>query len=151
MFKAQLASLNASVSQSMQSNSLNTQLHNATITQPQTVSPKLPNMDQQQLKIPLNTTDNPASNLYTVPITYGANQTKSQTLDTLPSRDQLKKPNTKPIKKKHIPSPAKTQTKPSLSNLFKLAQRGRMKATTMGVTKLSGLSLRRKNNNLDYQ
>lgn len=84
----------------MQSNSLNTQLHNATITQPQTVSPKLPNMDQQQLKIPLNTTDNPASNLYTVPITYGANQTKSQTLDTLPSRDQLKKPYTKPIKKK---------------------------------------------------
>ena len=120
---SQLATINAPVSHLQNLNSIKINSHNAVTTQPQLDSPRQTTFDQQKLKHPLNDIENHATNLFHVPITYGANQNKPQTLNTPPlhdlSHDQLKKPSTKPMRKKITPRPAKTHTESPQSSLVK--------------------------------
>jgi len=67
----------------------------------------------------LSSTENQGSNLFSIPISYGANQKHSQTLDP-PSRDQLKEPKTKHTWKKITRSLATAQTESLYSSLLKV-------------------------------
>ena len=122
---SQLASINETVShlQNLNLNPIKSISHNAATTQPRLDNSKQSTLDQQQLKHPVNDTENHATNPFPVPITYGTNQHKPQTLDTPPShaplRDQLKKPNTKPMRKKITPIPAETHTEFPQSSIVK--------------------------------
>lgn len=107
----QLAITNAAVTNPLKSNTINTQSHNATLTQPQLDSQNQPHSVQPKLMHTFNTTENQANKLFLATIRYDAKQNEPQTLATPLSCDQLKEPKKKTLAEKKHTFPSQNTTR----------------------------------------